>query len=331
MRKYLGLVLLAGLTSVSTTAIAQTTAIESRVDRLEREMRAVQRKVFPGGTQFVQPDNAAPDTLSPAPGSPASSPLTDLSARVTALETQLSSLTGQVEQAQFRQRQMEAAFDAYKRATDQRLATLEAGGSAVPLASAPATYDPAPSPGPTNLLPSSRPPASAATKPPVTPASATKPPVTTPASTSGDPARAKAVAAIERPSTGDGAEDGYIYGFRLWTAKYYPEAEAALKDVVAKYPTSKRASYAQNLLGRSYLDEGRPSLASIAFYDNYKKMPNGDRAPESLYYLASALMKLNKPADACKVYGELSDVYKAKITPEMAANIAKGRAAASCK
>ena len=88
-----------------------------------------------------------------------------------------------------------------------------------------------------------------------------------------------------------------------------------MKTVVAKYPKHRRASYAQNLLGRAYLDDGKPSLAAIAFYDNYKKMPDGERAPDSLYYLAQALMQLNKPADACKVYGELTDVYGAKISP----------------
>ena len=68
----------------------------------------------------------------------------------------------------------------------------------------------------------------------------------------------------------------------------------------------------------------------MAFYDNYKKMPDGERAPDSLYYLAQALMKLNKPADACKVYGELSDVYGSKISAGMKTNVEKGRAAAKC-
>ena len=113
-------------------------------------------------------------------------------------------------------------------------------------------------------------------------------------------------------------------------AKLYPEAEAQLKKVVAKYPKSRRASYAQNLLGRSYLDEGKPSLASIAFYENYKKMPDGERASDSLLYLGQALMTLKKPADACKVYGELSDVYGSKLSGEDKARLAQGRTAAKC-
>jgi TolA-binding protein len=121
-----------------------------------------------------------------------------------------------------------------------------------------------------------------------------------------------------------------MYGYRLWEAKRYAEAEKALKDAVAKHPKHRRASYAQNLLGRTYLDSGKPSLASIAFYDSYRKMPDGERAPQSLYYLGQALMVLKKPADACKVYDELSDVYASKIDARMKADIAKGRAAAKC-
>ena len=148
-----------------------------------------------------------------------------------------------------------------------------------------------------------------------------------------DPARPAKVAAIERPATGDVAEDTYLYGYRLWSAKLYPEAEAQFTAVTSKFPTHKRASYAQNLLGRSYLDEGKPSLASLAFYDNYKKWPDGDRAPESLYYLAQALVKLDKPAaQICKVYSELARSYGAKVEadPKMKAGIAKGRADSQC-
>jgi tol-pal system protein YbgF len=110
----------------------------------------------------------------------------------------------------------------------------------------------------------------------------------------------------------------------------YPEAEAALKAYVAKYPKSKRASYAQHWLGRSYLADGKPASAAEAFLANYTTMPRGDRAPDSLYWLGQSLMKLNKPADACKVYGELLDVYGAKMSASLKDQTAKARAAANC-
>jgi TolA-binding protein len=281
--------------------LAGAQSIEGRVGKLESEMRAVQRKVFPGGAgQLLQPEiERAPQDTSPPPGASASSPVADLTARVASLEGQIATMTGQIEQNQFRLRQFEESFTAYQRATDARLKALEDRGVAPTPAQLPATR--ADESGDT---------ASVAARPPAESVST--------------------AAVVVQQDTGDAGEDAYMYGYRLWTAKRYAEAETQLKKVVATYPKHRRASYAQNLLGRSYLDSGKPSLASIAFYDNYKKMPAGERAPDSLYYLAQALQTLKKPADACKVYGELSDVYGSKIDARMKADIAKGRAAAKC-
>src|SRR5436305_10567357 len=71
------------------TAQAQDSALSGRVDRLEREMRAVQRKVFPGGAgQTVEPQ-ITPETSTNVPGTPSSAPIIDLTQRVTAMEEQL--------------------------------------------------------------------------------------------------------------------------------------------------------------------------------------------------------------------------------------------------
>jgi TolA-binding protein len=297
-----------GLAGSAAPALAQSSQLGARVDRLESEMNAVQRKVFPGGAgqNYIQPQitpGQTPQDL--GYGTPASSPLTDLSSRVGSLEQQMSSMTNTLEETQHRLQVLEDGFANYKRVTDQRLAALEGGSAGAGVGVAGSTGGPA---------------------------IANPPPLTGPAATStGNAASATGVAGIEQPNTGDAEEDAYIYGYRLWAAKQYSAAETQLKSVVAKYPNTRRASYAQNLLGRSYLDDGKPSLASIAFYDNYKKMPDGERAPDSLYFLAQALMQLKKPADACKVYSELSDVYGAKISAGMKADIAQGRRTAQCK
>jgi TolA-binding protein len=284
----------------------QAQNVEGRVGKLESEMRAVQRKVFPGGAgQMLQPQVTAPEGVQgPGPGSPATSALADVNQRVTSLEQQMTSLTEQIEQNQNRTRQLQDAFDNYRRSNDARLKSLETGPA--PIATGGPVESDDQSSGPS--------------RPTTRPEAATKPSAGTPTKVS-----------VEKPSTGDPAEDEYMYGYRLWVAKQYPQAEAQLKKVVAEYPKSKRASYAQNLLGRAYLDEGKPSLASMAFYDNYKKMPEGERAPDSLLYLGQALTKLNKPADACKVYDELNDVYGAKMASAMKGQVAAGRSAAKCK
>lgn len=287
--------------------------LEGRVGRLESEMRAVQRKVFQGGASpiLVQPEITG-SSDQPRIGAPANSAVADLTTRVTTLEQQMATMTGQIEQTQYRLRQLEDQFSAYRKSTDARLA--DNAGVTVPSAPRPASS--------AALRDTAR---------PVPRATPTPTPAATATAATGGSSRAKQVAAIERPDTGDAPEDAYLYGYRLWAAKLYPEAETQLKSVVATYPKHRRASYAQNLLGRSYLDDGKPSLASIAFYDNYKKYPEGERAPESLFYLGSALMKLNKPADACKVYGELNDVYGTKIGADMKAKVVAAQTAARCK
>ena len=308
-----------GISGFSGVAHAQT-ALEARIDRLEREMRAVQRKVFPGGAgATVEPEITSP-TIDDGTGGGSSSPVADLTQRVAALEAQLSTLTGQVEQSQYRIRQLEDAFAAYKRTTDARLKVLEDNASAIPPAPGPAAEN-------NTVIEPSRP----STRPATTPVTTINPPANTP-KPAATGSRASQVAAIERPNSGDGAEDGYVYGFRLWQAKLYPEARKALEEVVTKYPKHRRASFAQNLLGRAYLDAGAPSLAAVAFYQNYKTNPSGERAPDSLYYLAQALTQLKKPpAEICKVYVELTQLYGDKLSEEMKAGVAEGRMRNKCK
>ena len=90
--------LLAGFTAPAFAQSAQTPPVAQRVDRLEREMRAVQRKVFPGGSQqYFEAEIAPPQATGPAPGTPVGSPVADLTARVDTLEGN-ARLTGQAEQ-----------------------------------------------------------------------------------------------------------------------------------------------------------------------------------------------------------------------------------------
>ncbi|MEG3087666.1 tetratricopeptide repeat protein [Sphingomonas sp. PB4P5] len=320
MRKFLTIATLLLGTAGLAGPLAAQSGVEVRVDRLEGQMRAVQRKVFPSaGGKLVQPEITGTDAVSDI-GSPSDSAVTDLTARVDALESQLRTITGQVEQNQFKLRQVEEGFAAYKRSTDARLKALEdttaSTGPRPPIASDDAD-EPAPIARPTPRPATTRPGSGGATPPVV--------------ATGRDPARAQRVAAIEKPSTDDAGEDTYNYGYRLWEAKLYPEAETQFKALVKTYPQHRRVSRAQNMLGRSLLDEGKPNLAVLAFYDNYRANPKGDRAHESLYYLAQALTVLKKPSsEICKVYDELTDVYPDKLSEPMKAGVAKGRTAQKC-
>ena len=286
--------------ALSTPSIAQDTNIDGRVGKLEKEMRAVQRQVFPNGAgKFVEPEIQSP--TAPVTTSASTTATADLTARVDALEAQLAMLTGQVELQGNSMRGLEGRL----KAIETQLAAQQ---------TTPAEA----------VNPVSMPVATASPKPAV----ASVKPV---ASAKPSAARVAAVAAIERPATGDTFEDGYNYGYRLWEAKFFPESQATLEEVVAKHPKHKRASFARNLLGRAWLDDSKPATAVKVFYDNYKADPRGERAPESLFFLGSALTDLGKTAEACEAYGELAKAYPDAATGRLSDRIASGRTRAKCK
>ena len=127
-------VLMAG---VAAPAAAQQD-IGRRVDKLERDMQSVQRKVFPGGS--VQPEILPQQDIMTS-GVPASPAIADLTARVDALESQLRTLTGQTEENAYRLRQLEDQFNRYKADVESRLSQPQP--AAVPV-EAPTSESPRP-------------------------------------------------------------------------------------------------------------------------------------------------------------------------------------------
>ena len=103
------LAILMGTTAVPAGAQSTSGQLDLRVGKLEKEMKAVQRSVFPQGVP-VQPDLAAPAATAAPVGNPASAPLSDLTMRVDTLEKSLSSLTGVGEQNGYRIKQLEEAL-----------------------------------------------------------------------------------------------------------------------------------------------------------------------------------------------------------------------------
>ncbi len=242
----------------------------------------MQRKVFPGGDgRYFEPqiDSSAPVTTSSS--SPASTTaVTDILARLDALESSLQRLTGQVEVNSNAVRDLET-----------RLAALESGA--------------APAGQADNLLPDEQP-----VRVATGPAPATTP-VPAPAPSGPSAQRLAAVQAIAKPQTDDPGDDEYSYGFRLWNAGFYPEAQQQLAMFVEKYPRHPRATYGRNLLGRAYLDDGKPREAAPWFLKNYQEDRNAERAPDSLLYLAESMIALGDTNRACIALAEFGETYPA--------------------
>ena len=143
-------------------------------------------------------------------------------------------------------------------------------------------------------------------------------------------ARIAAVQAIAKPTTGDAGDDEYSYGFRLWDAKFYPEAQQQLKLMIDKYPRHPRISFARNLLGRAYLDDNKPTEAAQWFLQNYSANKAGDRAPDSLLFLAESMRRLNDTNRACIALAEFADTYAREATGRLKDQYDRTRAAVKC-
>lgn len=321
-----------GAVGVATPALSQAAVpasqqqvgqIDKRVTVLESQIRAVQRQVFPGGDKRFFAPEVAPEPKADAalPGSPATPPLVDLTQRVTALEGQQRMLTGQIEELQFKLRQMEAAFQKQQADTVARFDALEGrtteAGAARP-AGAPG--------GPDGSVA------------PVLPAGPKQPPV--PAKTPSAAAKTAPVAGLV--ATGPGAATSaaadpltaqYEAGYALYQAGDFAGAERALRSFAQSNPTHPRASNASFWAGRSLMQQKQFGEAARVFYGGYQANPKGQRAHSSLLWLARALLETKGPKAqkaACDTLDQLAKSFPDRMTGQFAADTAATRAQARC-
>ena len=293
---------------VSAPSIAQSSNDEVRLRKLEAEVRALQRKVFPGGDgRFFEPEiTGQPTTPRTTVTTPSTTAVTDILARMDALESQVQMLTAQSEENANTMRALE-----------NRVRLLEGGGAA-PANGGFTTPATVPS---TGTRPATTTPAAATTTRPASPPAATRP----------TPERLAAVQAITKPQTGDTGDDEYSYGFRLWDAGFYPEAQQQLTMFVEKYPTHSRVSYGRNLLGRAYLDDGKAREAAPWFLKNYQTDKGGARAGDSLLYLADAMIVLKDTNRACIALAEFGETYPALASGRLQGQYEANRSKVKCK
>ena len=313
-----------------------------RVGKLESEMRAVQRKVFPGGDpKFFTPDISSAPVAAPAElsGNPASAPINDLTARVDALERQLRTLTGQVEENQNSLKQLDTTVTKLRGDTEFRLTRLEGGTPAaagVPgsAGTAPAPFGGAAGADNTPATSGAAPIAAAGSVASGSGAGAGRgdsKPSGTATTQSAKPGNKTGIKAAAKPTTAETAEAAWRAADSHYVARDYDAAATGFTDFLAANPKSSHASTAQYRLGRSYAAQSSEAQAAKAYLDGYQKYPKSEQAPDSLIGLGNALTALKKPDQACRALNELKSVYGAKLTAAQKAQAAKARASAKCE
>ncbi|MDG5749199.1 hypothetical protein P8Q88_13540 [Qipengyuania sp. XHP0207] len=299
------------LLATGAPALAQDDNAEDRIRRLEMEVRALQRKVFPGGDgRYFEPEISARPSVDSTVSTPSTTAVTDILARLDALESQLQQQTSQIEEN----------ANAVRLLT-MRLEALEGGGSAGAAGTTGnTTTGTSTDTGDSIVSPSTNAVARNTEQMTGTAATASGP----------SAARLAAVQAIAKPQTDDAADDEYSYGFRLWDAGFFPEAQQQLTMFVEQHPNHWRATYGRNLLGRAYLDDGKAREAAPWFLKNYQDDKGGARAGDSLLYLAESMIALNDTNRACIALAEFAETYPALASGRLSGQYATQRSKVTC-
>jgi len=257
--------------------------------------------------------------------------------RISALENEVSRLTGGMEEMNFRLKRMEQRLDKMTEDLEYRLQKIEHNETPVartetaapPAAAATASSNQAAvAPPPLLAAPATSPaPAGrAATEAAATPeqnrtrgvlgtlpqrelnAATANPPAAPPASA---PSAAKPAAAAKPGNVlpAGSPKDQYDFAYSLLQQREYDEAQIALTEFVTKHPDTELAGNAQYWLGETHYVRGQYEEAASAFLTGYQKYKKNTKGPDNLLKLGMSLGKLGQTQQACRSLGRLGTDY----------------------
>ncbi len=118
----IGLIVVMAILLPMTSQAQSSKATNKRLERIEKQLKAVQRKVFKPGSSFAAKTGGS---VAPAGGNIR---FADLEARIAQIETQLRQLTGRIEESNYQAGQLKQQMAVMARDYEFRLAELEKGG-----------------------------------------------------------------------------------------------------------------------------------------------------------------------------------------------------------
>ncbi|HUN38862.1 MAG TPA: hypothetical protein VMU81_01085 [Acetobacteraceae bacterium] len=294
---------LAGLLLTSWPAAAQNRdeiELRNQIYQLQQQVQALQQQVNQGNGGSYLGQSGYPQQ--PASGGGGNDLVPELLTQVQSLEGQVRDLRGRIDDLQNQVNQQNA--DLNKRIGDLAFQVQNGGqsgagaqGEAPPAAGPEAATGPVPgAPAqPPMTLPDQR------LSPPPAPLGATR-------AQANQPTAAQPV-----PHTPELAlRDGELALDR----RDYPAAEAAAREVLAKFRTSARAYDAQYLLAEALAGQRKFPQAAIAYDDTYNRNRRGTHAPEALIGLAYSLASINEKRAACDTLTKLHTEFP-HATPEL--------------
>jgi tol-pal system protein YbgF len=259
----------AGLAAVALAADAQTgeqKALVTRVERLERDMRDMQRDYYSQTPAAAQDASAG-----------SGSEVARLTARVSALEDSLRTLTGQVETLNYTVQQLQQGRGGGGATVSGGLANPDAQGATGAAAS---TSTAAPQ-------------VTASASASAAPASGTLGQLRVPQGT--------AVPGDEKTQL-DAAMDVLYRGD-------YAGGAQALQSFVQQHPKSPYVSDAQYWLGEANYTQKAYREAATAYLAVVQKFPKSDKAPQSMVKLGMSLIAAGQKKEGCSTLGQVREMF----------------------
>jgi len=251
--------------SVTIQAEAQSRAeLALKVERLEREMIALENRLRGGASSAGQTDTPAGTQI----GTGDRALLADLAAKIGTVERQMRAMTGRMEELEFKQRKLDEATDLLRRELQfqqQEAANYRASQAAQPAQTPAATAS------------ASATPAAKVEEVP------TEPEIALP---EGDPS------------------DQYQYAFGYIQKNDLDSGFKAMDMFLKAHPDDALAGNAKFWLGRIHLLKGRLPQAAQQLLALIEEHPNHAKRADALLDLADVLIGLGSKPDACNALAE---------------------------
>lgn len=306
----------------ATPALAQSGdlgVVLERLERMERDVQALNRNVYRGGSAPTAASSAGMTGMAPGvDGGTAAG----LGIRMNDLESEQRNLNGQLESLNHSIRQMNQRLDKLVSDIDYRLGALERGRAASPEGAPGQSMVPQQAPT-TSAQPAAAPGASQMSQPAPGPGSlGTLPSKDGKTAAMGGMAPAAPAAAPPPAQTASlpagSPKEQYDYALSLLQKGEYDKAEGALSAFLKANPKDGLANNARYWLGETYYVRGDFRKAVEVFLDSYQADPKGPKAPDGLLKMAMALGKLDKKRESCLTFTKLNQEF-----PEASPNIKK--------
>lgn len=300
-----------GVLSQTNVASAQE-SLNAQVERLQRELSALQRQVYRGEAPPASAAGAAP-----AGGDLTGTQAARVELRLSQFESELRALTGQIEQFGFKVNQIDRRLDNLVADVDLRLQNLEQrleGGAVV--GDGNAGSDSAAG-AQNNLAQGTTPTQSGApgtigviNQGDLQKFQESQAGTVEGQAQSGNAAASGQTAAVSAGGLPAGSpQEQYSYAFSLLRQAQYNEAEQALRAFVEQHPENALAGNAKYWLGETHYVRGDYQQSAVIFAEGYQQYPNNSKAPDNLLKLGMSLGALGNTNDACGTFSELLKRY----------------------